>query len=870
MYYKRFGLREGILSFLGPGLFYTGIAFVIGYIFWPYFYYIKNEHIIAVGIFTIYRYLWLLLNYIRSLIYHHVQYPKLREQALKIWRGRPELRPKRIYFVIPSYREEPWITIEMLQSVMSELSHIPCNATLIVATASDEEDKLFASIFESHPVSHKVELVLQRQEEGKRIAMGDALRAVARRYHSQEEDYNSITILMDGDSALEPGTLEKVLAFFTAFPHLGAVTTNEIAYIRSRSRWYKDWFNMKFGQRHILFGSHSLSKRVLTLTGRFSAFRTVAVIEKKFIERLERDYLKNPIFGTFRFLMGDDKSTWFQMLKDGWDMLYIPDCICYSLESREGNFIKVSLQLLFRWYGNTLRNSNRALSLGPKGVGGWFIWFAILDQKLSMWTALVGITSAIMLSLGVHPVYLPVYLAWVLVVRSVQSAAIAIGGHPVSYRTVPLMLYNQWMGALVKIWVNYHLPHQKWEKGGKEQDASSWWVKPKHPLAPIIPKFSMLVSTVLFLFILALSEGLLSVPDLRAAMPEDTMGVIEVRNIAKINEILKKAPNGSLIRLPKGTFEIYKPIVIARENIVLDGNGAHIVAHTPMEALILIKGKRKKLKGLKEDAKRGNTYVHLKEVLHEGDVLLIRRPNDSDFLKAIGSERWNKRYPYIRQEIFEVKGKVGDKVLLDRELFFDFPKEQTEVFVIEKAKRITVRNLTLEYRPKGDEHPPPHIYENLLPGDKTDLIAVKDAAFIKLENVKLKDAAKHPLNLDSVYEVVGNHIDIDGAWNKGKSGNGYLRLARAFMCQLENIKVKNIRHITIQWSSAYNLLQHVYSQVDLNFHGGYPHHNRVVDITFNIPEEHPWKGVVYIPNNASFAPPNGPGNEVLGITSVNR
>lgn len=870
MYFKRFGLREGILSFIGPSIFYITVAFAIGYTFWPYFYYIKNEHIIVIGIFAVYRYLWLLTNYLRSLIYHHFYYPKLREKAFKIWRERPDLYPKRIYFVIPSYMEEPWITVEMLQSVMSELSRLPCSATLVVATATEEEDKLFATIFESHSLAHKVELILQRQKEGKRIAMGDALRAVARRYYSQEEDYNSITILMDGDSSLQPGTLKKVLAFFTAFPNLGAVTTNNIAYISSHSKWYKDWFNMKFGQRHIMFGSHALSRRVLTLTGRFSAFRTIAVVEKEFIERLEWDYLTSPVFGTFRFLMGDDKSTWFQMLKDGWDMFYIPDCICYALESRKENFINVSLQLLFRWYGNTLRNNKRALALGPKRVGGWFIWLAILDQKLSMWTALVGITSAIMLSLGVHPVYLPIYLAWVLIIRSIQMAVLAIGGHPVSYRTVPLLLYNQWVGAMVKIWVNFHLPQQKWEKGGEVQDATACWVRPKHPLAPIIPDFSMIVSIVLFLFVLALSEGLISVLDIRAALPEDTKGVITVRDVTKLNEILRKAPDGSLIKLTSRTFEINEPIEITRGNVIIDGNGAHLIAHSPMKAVILIKGKRKKLGRLLIDAKKGDTYIHLKEDLKEGDILLIKRPNDRRFLKAIGSIKWNKRYPYIRQEIFEVKGIDGTKVFLDRELFFDFPKNETEIFLLQNAKGITIRNLTLEYRPNNNQNPPRYVYKNLIPNDQTDLITVKDAAYVRLENLKLKNAGRHPLNFDEVYKVIGNHIEIDGAWNKGNGGNGYLRVARAFLCRLENIKVKNIRHITIQWSSAYNLLQHIYSQVDLNFHGGYPHDNRVIDITFDIPKEHLWKEVVYISKDASFAPPNGPRNEVLGVTLIRR
>ncbi len=860
MYYRRFGRRESLLSFLGPGVVYLVSAFGIGYIFWPYFYYIKGEHIIAVGLFTLWRYTWLFANYIRSLIYHHMVYPRLKRRAMALW-NRKNKRPH-LYFVIPSYMEEPWITVEMLQSILSELSKVNCTATLVVATASDEEDRLFANIFEAHPVSDSVELVLQRQSEGKRIAMGDALRAVARRYY-KDEDYDSVTILMDGDTVVAPGVLEKVLAFFVAYPNLGALTTNEVAYISSSSRWYKDWFNMKFGQRHILFGSHALSRRVLTLTGRFSAFRTAAVVREEFIKRLERDYLEHPLEGRFRFLMGDDKSTWFQMLKEKWDMLYLPDAICYAMESRKENFIKVSLQLLFRWYGNTLRNNKRALALGADGVGGRFIWLAILDQKLSMWTSLVGITAALTLSFALHPVYLPIYLAWVLLVRTVQMGAIAAGGHPVSYRTIPLMLYNQWIGALVKIWVNFHLAHQSWKKGKAVQDFSKWWVRVKHPLAPVMPKLAMFVSTVLFVFAICLSEGILDVPDFKAFASAATGFRVEGMG-KRINEAIEKAKSGAVLKLPKGRVLLDGPIVVSKSNITLEGDKTTIVLTKSCEAALLIKGERVKLKGLLEDAERGSSIVHLLNRVKEGDILLFRRPNDDAFLKSIHSLGWNKRFPYVRQEVFEVKGVKNGEVLLDRSLFFDFPADETEVFLLKGARNITVRNITVIYKPEGEQVPPPHLYKNLLPGDKTDLVKVEFASNIRLENLTLLNAGRHPLNLDTVYRVSATNIKIDGAWNKGKGGNGYLRLARSFACRIEKAEVKNIRHITIQWSSAYNTLRHIYSQVDINFHGGYPHHNLVEDVVFAIPEVHPWKGVVFIPDDAAFAPPNGPENRVIG------
>ena len=320
---------------------------------------------------------------------------------------------------------------------------------------------MISSIYNSHPVKEKVDLIFQRQSQGKRIAMGHALRSAARRYHMTDDDPHSATIFMDGDSYLEPGTLARVLPFFGLMPRLGALTTNEVAFINSESSWYKNWFNLKFGQRHILFQSHSVSRKVLTLTGRFSVFRSSIVMQEDLIRQLENDVITHWRHGKFRFLMGDDKSTWYYLLKNQWEMLYIPDVLCYSLESRDADFLEISMSLPYRWYGNTLRNNDRALAVGWRKVG-FFIWMCILDQRLSMWTSLVGISGAVILSLFKSFIYLPMYLAWVLIVRTAQMAVITYCGHRVSMQTIPLMLYNQWIGAFIKIHSYFNLSSQKW------------------------------------------------------------------------------------------------------------------------------------------------------------------------------------------------------------------------------------------------------------------------------------------------------------------------------------------------------------------------------------------------------------------------
>ncbi len=499
-----FGRREAAISLVPPLVVYAGLSLLIFYSMWPYFYYVKGEHLILLGAFSFWRYGWLLLNYGRALVYAHCRYPRLRRMVAEL----PEERryPSHVFFMILVYREEPWITVETVQSVLSNLVDVPCRATLVVSTGCDLDDRIVTAVYEAHPVRHKVELVLQRQRHGKRIAMGHALRVIARRHR---DDPDSVTVFMDGDSWLEPFVLRRCIPFFARFPRLGALTTNEIAHLRTGSAWYKNWFNLKFGQRHVQFQSHALSWKVLTLTGRFSVFRTSIVVEESFIRRIEADHILHWRHGKFRFLMGDDKSSWFHLLERGWDMLYLPDVVVHSLESRNANFLSVSLSLLCRWYGNMLRNNPRALALGPKRVGP-FIWYCLLEQRLSMWTPLVGPVGATFLFFTRSFVYLPFYLGWVLAVRSLQMTAIALWGHPVSMMTVPLMIYSQWVGAVVKIRSWYRLSDQCWSKGGERQEATA--VGLRGPFARCLPCWSMVLACFAFLFAIAVAQGSLALP----------------------------------------------------------------------------------------------------------------------------------------------------------------------------------------------------------------------------------------------------------------------------------------------------------------------------------------------------------------------
>ncbi|RYY63419.1 MAG: glycosyltransferase, partial [Comamonadaceae bacterium] len=256
---------QALLSAVPPVLLFGGAA--LAFLLWgrAALHGMHAQVVVAFSLFALWRYGWQLTHYLRAGWYAGWHYPKLREAAQRVAALRAW--PGRIFVVVPSYLEEAWVSGSAMQALLANLAELPCSATVVVAVGSDEDEAVIAAACRHHPALRKVEIVFQRQSRGKRIALGHALRAVARRYQHEPD---SVTVFMDGDSWLEPGALRRVLPFFMAYRDLGAVTTNEEVYLPAGGAWYRDWFRLKFGQRQVLFQSHSLSHKVLTLTGRFS------------------------------------------------------------------------------------------------------------------------------------------------------------------------------------------------------------------------------------------------------------------------------------------------------------------------------------------------------------------------------------------------------------------------------------------------------------------------------------------------------------------------------------------------------------------------------------------------------------------------
>ena len=207
--------------------------------------------------------------------------------------------------------------------------------------------------------------------------------------------------------------------------------------------------------------SHALSGKVLTLTGRMSVFRARNLRDPKFNRLLEADHLDNWLWGTFRFLSGDDKSTWYYMLLQNAKILYVPDAIVYTVEYIEGTGFERMVQNFRRWSGNMLRNGTRALLLGPHRIG-FFIWWCVLDQRIAMWTMLVSPILAVMTSILYTPAYLGTYVLWILLWRMMLSIVLFCYSPKVNMAYPVILYFNQLINAGVKVYCIFRLSKQRW------------------------------------------------------------------------------------------------------------------------------------------------------------------------------------------------------------------------------------------------------------------------------------------------------------------------------------------------------------------------------------------------------------------------
>jgi glycosyltransferase Alg8 len=542
------------------------------------------DSLVALGIIGIWRWSWLILHALRSAIYRIWQFPHWRKRANRV--PVTELPP--VAIVIPTYKEKPWITERVFRAIAIEAKTLSYPLTLVPVTTPEEIEAIAQIVRTEAPNSVNFVPVLD-PNQGKRGALALGLEILS----DSNFPLNGVVALMDGDSELAPGSLRLCLPFFRLFPKMGGLTTNERPEVYG-SYLFSEWLQLRFGQRHQYMCSHALARKVLCLTGRCSFFRAEAALATSFRNLLANDYINDWLWGQFRFFSGDDKSTWYWLVSQGYQMLYVPDVMVTTIETISGSVWDRAYQNMRRWSGNMFRNGSRVLALGINKVG-FFTWLCVLDQRISIWTSLIS--PGILLISLLERDWLAALLisCWLLITRTWYLFLVFWDRKAkLKLLHLPLLLISQWGTSGVKIWTQMHLAQQKWTNRhgnkGRSAGGASW----QQLFLNSSSRFLLFAQIFIFVVFLLWQYGTVSVTQdivgwnwyrQQGAVVTPTQ-VIEARDYGiepsdrqddskPLQALLDSLPpTGRIqINLPLGEIDLSKPIEINRSHTYLIGQG---------------------------------------------------------------------------------------------------------------------------------------------------------------------------------------------------------------------------------------------------------------------------------------------------------
>lgn len=450
-------LKHGLLQVAG-WLFYVSLLMLIALalpktVFDPD----SKDFIFLIGAVGIWRYSMGATHFVRGMLFLYIVYPMLRRKVRKLGSAAD---PSHVYLMVTSFRIDALTTAQVYSSVIREAIDCGYPTTVVCSLVEMSDELLVKSLWAKFNPPDRVALDFVRiAGTGKRDGLAYGFRAISR--HLPDE--NAVVAVIDGDTVLGEGVVAKTVPWFKLYPNVGGLTTNEFCEVRG-GYIMSEWHKLRFAQRHINMCSMALSKRVLTMTGRMSVFRAAVVTNPEFIKDVENDSLQHWRLGRFKFLTGDDKSSWFSLMRLGYDTFYVPDAAINTVEHPpEKSFIKASRKLMYRWYGNNLRQNSRALGLGVSRLG-LFTSVVLFDQRVSMWTSLLGLTVALIASLKFGPAFLLVYLLWIGITRLILTLMLMCSGHAIGPAYPLILYYNQIVGAIMKIYVFFRLDKQSWTR----------------------------------------------------------------------------------------------------------------------------------------------------------------------------------------------------------------------------------------------------------------------------------------------------------------------------------------------------------------------------------------------------------------------
>lgn len=268
--------------------------------------------------------------------------------------------------------------------------------------------------------------------------------------------------------------------------------------------------------------------------------------------------------------------------------------------------------------------------------------------------------------------------------------------------------------------------------------------------------------------------------------------------------------------------------------------------------------------GIKFDsqgASKGDTVLKLAsngaKSFSVGQMVVIRAANTAEFYSEtdMPSEYRNDN-AHIRTQSFHIVDvdTAANTVTLNKPLEFDVVYASATGYASKIIPITAVTDVTFEdfyftqsledtkysslnsgiYNAETNPNGVAYYYVNAAPEYAIHGIELKYVDNCMVKNVHMYMTGSHPIVSEFATNITVRDNYIDGSWNKGKGGHGYLRFSKIDDSLLENNTVRNVRHLAIQWSSSGNIVRNNNLSCDINLHGGWERNNWVVGNTSNL------------------------------------
>lgn len=150
-------------------------------------------------------------------------------------------------------------------------------------------------------------------------------------------------------------------------------------------------------------------------------------------------------------------------------------------------------------------------------------------------------------------------------------------------------------------------------------------------------------------------------------------------------------------------------------------------------------------------------------------------------------------------------------------------------------------NLTITYDGEGSTPNPISFYNDYPNYMVTSVYFNTNTKNCWLQGVRIINSGSNAISSWRAQNITIRDCEIDGAFNKGSGGNGYVGISASKYFLMYNNTVKNIRHVAIQKvDCTYNVLYKNNFTVDVNFHDGDAGNNLVEGNTITLAQSHWW------------------------------